>query len=251
MNQLEIHNLAKFYGTKKVLKDISFTVRDGEFVSILGPSGSGKSTLFQMIGGITKPSSGTIYLNGKNINGKRGHISYTPQSASLLPWRTVLENVVLGQEIAGKKDLEKARKMIKRAGLEGFEEAYPHELSGGMKQRVSFIRSMMSPQSLILLDEPFSALDEFTRLDMQQWLLSIWEEHKKSILFVTHNIEEALFLSDRIIVFSSRPTTIKQEFSLPFPRPRDRKILLTNEFLHWKRKIYQSLSGDESEQLSK
>jgi ABC-type nitrate/sulfonate/bicarbonate transport system ATPase subunit len=125
MNQLEIHNLAKFYGTKKVLKDISFTVRDGEFVSILGPSGSGKSTLFQMIGGITKPSSGTIYLNGKNINGKRGHISYTPQSASLLPWRTVLENVVLGQEIAGKKDLEKARKMIKRAGLEGFEEAYP------------------------------------------------------------------------------------------------------------------------------
>ncbi|GFZ75633.1 ABC transporter ATP-binding protein [Compostibacillus humi] len=251
MNQLEIHNLAKFYGTKKVLKDISFTVRDGEFVSILGPSGSGKSTLFQMIGGITKPSSGTIYLNGKNINGKRGHISYTPQSASLLPWRTVLENVVLGQEIAGKKDLEKARKMIKRAGLEGFEEAYPHELSGGMKQRVSFIRSMMSPQSLILLDEPFSALDEFTRLDMQQWLLSIWEEHKKSILFVTHNIEEALFLSDRIIVFSSSPTTIKQEFSLPFPRPRDRKILLTDEFLHWKRKIYQSLSGDESEQLSK
>lgn len=251
MNQLEIHNLAKFYGTKKVLKDISFTVRDGEFVSILGPSGSGKSTLFQMIGGITKPSSGTIYLNGKNINGKRGHISYTPQSASLLPWRTVLENVVLGQEIAGKKDLEKARKMIKRAGLEGFEEAYPHELSGGMKQRVSFIRSMMSPQSLILLDEPFSALDEFTRLDMQQWLLSIWEEHKKSILFVTHNIEEALFLSDRIIIFSARPTTIKQEFSLPFPRPRDRRILLTDEFLHWKRKIYQSLSGDESEQLSK
>ena len=141
--------------------------------------------------------------------------------------------------------------MAIRPGLEWLEEAYPHELSGGMKQRVSFIRSMMSPQSLILLDEPFSALDEFTRLDMQQWLLSIWEEHKKSILFVTHNIEEALFLSDRIIVFSSRPTTIKQEFSLPFLRPRDRKILLTEEFLHWKRKIYQSLSGDESEQLSK
>src|SRR5690606_30187843 len=114
-----------------------------------------------MLGGSTKPSCGTISLTGKNNNGKRWHIRYTPQSASLLPWRTVLENVVLGQEIAGKKDLEKARKMIKRAGLEGFEEAYPHELSGGMKQRVSFIRSMMSPQSLILLDEPFSALDEF------------------------------------------------------------------------------------------
>ncbi len=244
MNQLEIRNLFKQFGTNEVLDDISFTIDDGEFVSILGPSGSGKSTLFQIIGGIMLPSAGSIHLNGKDITGKNGHISYTPQSASLLPWRTVLGNVMLGQEISGKADVEEAKKMVERAGLAGFEDAYPHELSGGMKQRVSFIRSVMSPQSLILLDEPFSALDEFTRLDMQKWLLSIWSEHKKSILFITHNIEEALFLSDRIIVFSERPTSIKAEFTVPFSRPRKEELLLTDEFFQWKRKIYGRLVGE-------
>lgn len=132
--------------------------------------------------------------------------------------------------------------MIDRAGLKGYESAFPHELSGGKKQRVAFIRSLLSPQSLICLNEPFSALDEFTRLDMQKWLLAIWESYKRSILFVTHNIEEAIYLSDRIIVLSANPATVKKEFTVPFKRPRDEELFLTQEFLQWKKAIYQELS---------
>ncbi|MBB6453221.1 ABC-type nitrate/sulfonate/bicarbonate transport system ATPase subunit [Salirhabdus euzebyi] len=241
MSHLKIEHIEKSYGERSVLKDVSFSVQEGEFVSLLGPSGSGKSTLFRIIGGMTAPLSGAVYLEGEDITGKRGSISYTPQSPSLMPWRTTLQNVLLGQEIVGKKDEEKARDMLERAGLKGYEQAYPHELSGGMKQRASFIRSILSPQSLILLDEPFSALDEFTRLDMQQWLLSIWSEYKRSILFVTHNIEEAIFLSDRIIVLSDRPATVVKEFNIPFDRPRREDLLLTEEFLHWKKLIYQEM----------
>ncbi|KKE80454.1 ABC transporter ATP-binding protein [Oceanobacillus caeni] len=238
---LEIHDISKSFEDNHVLSNINFSVKDGEFVSLLGPSGSGKSTLFSIIGGMSQPSGGSIYLDREKINGKRGSISYMPQSSSLFPWRTILDNVVLGQEIAGKVDKEKALEMIERAGLKGYENSYPRQLSGGMKQRVSFIRSLLSPQSLILLDEPFSALDEFTRTKMQKWLLSIWEEHKRSILFITHNIEEAIFLSDRIIILSNKPATVKKEFIIPFDRPRDVNLLLSEEFLTWKKKIYEEM----------
>ncbi|WP_010651412.1 ABC transporter ATP-binding protein [Oceanobacillus massiliensis] len=241
MSHLEIRQLSKSFEGKEVLTDVNFSVDDGEFVSLLGPSGSGKSTLFQNIGGISLPSSGSIYLNGAEINGNRGSISYTPQSPSLMPWRTILDNVLLGQEIAGNRDKDKALQMIVRAGLKGYENAYPHELSGGMKQRVSFIRSLLSPQELILLDEPFSALDEFTRIDMQKWLLSIWDEYKRSILFITHHIEEAIFLSDRIIILSGKPATVSKEFVIPFARPRNEDILLSEEFLQWKKRIYEEM----------
>jgi len=242
MSHLEIDQLFKSFGENDVLHDVSFTINDGEFVSLLGPSGSGKSTLFHIIGGISHPSSGNVLLKGESITGKPGSISYTPQSASLMPWRTVINNILLGQEIVGKTDKEKALEMMERAGLQGFENAYPYELSGGMKQRVSFIRSILSPQSLILLDEPFTALDEFTRLDMQKWLLSIWAEYRRSVLFVTHNIEEALFLSDRIVIFTARPATVKKEFVIPFERPRKESILLTEEFLQWKKIIFEEMS---------
>lgn len=241
MGELRVQELSKSFGEKSVLDNVTLSVDEGEFVSVLGPSGSGKSTLFHLIGGISHPDTGDIYLDGKQINGKRGSISYTPQSPSLLPWRTVLQNVVLGAEISGVKNEEAALEMIERAGLTGYERAYPHELSGGMKQRVAFIRSLLSPQSIICLDEPFSALDEFTRLEMQKWLLSIWKEYKRSILFVTHNIDEAIYLSDRIIVLSTNPATVKKEFSIPFTRPRDENILLSEEFLKWKKAIYQEL----------
>lgn len=243
MSKLHVRNVSKSYGNQLILEEINFTVDDGEFVSILGPSGSGKSTLFHLIGGIISPDLGDIYLDGEKITGKRGVISYTPQSPSLFPWRTVLGNVLLGGEILGKKNEAAAREMIERAGLKGYEHAYPHELSGGMKQRVAFIRSLLSPQSLICLDEPFSALDEFTRLEMQRWLLSIWTDYKRSILFVTHHIEEAIFLSDRIIVLSNKPASVKKEFIIPFKRPRDEKLLLTEEFLQWKKRLYYELSG--------
>lgn len=245
MGKLQINNLSKSFGNKNVLDNVTFSVDEGEFVSILGPSGSGKSTLFHLIGGISIPDKGDIYLDGERINGKRGAISYTPQAPSLLPWRTILQNVLLGAEISGEKNEQDALEMIERAGLEGYEKAYPHELSGGMRQRVAFIRSLLSPQSLICLDEPFSALDEFTRLDMQKWLLSIWESNKQSILFVTHNIEEAIYLSDRIIVLSANPATVKREFTIPFDRPRDENLLLTQEFLQWKKAIFTEISWEK------
>ncbi len=241
MKKLSIEGLSKSFENEAVLQDMSFSVDEAEFVSILGPSGSGKSTLFHLIGGLYQPDSGSIYLDNKNVTGKRGKISYMPQSPSLFPWRTILENVLVGGEIVGQDNEQAANEMIAAAGLEGYAQAYPHQLSGGMKQRASFIRSLLSPQSLICLDEPFSALDEFTRLEMQKWLLSIWEEHKRSILFVTHNIEEALFLSDRIIVLSNRPAKVKEIFHVPFDRPRKANITLTNEFLEWKKEIYNEL----------
>ncbi|WP_034763196.1 ABC transporter ATP-binding protein [Rossellomorea vietnamensis] len=242
MTTLSIQNMSKSFDGELILDDLSIQVGEGEFVSILGPSGSGKSTLFHVIGGLFAPDSGDIKLDGQSINGRRGSISYMPQSPSLLPWRTVIENVMLGQELHGKRDKEMAMEMIERAGLKGYEDGYPEDLSGGMKQRVAFIRALISPQSFLCLDEPFSALDEFTRLDMQRWLLSIWEEDLSSVLFVTHNIDEALFLSDRIIVLSTRPARVQKEFKVPFPRPRDKEILLTEEFLKWKTDIFEELS---------
>lgn len=238
-----MENISKSFKGNQVLDELSFHVNDGEFVTIVGPSGSGKSTLFHLIGGLYTPDSGEIRMDGELMNGQRGAISYTPQSPSLLPWRTVLHNILLGGEIIGENNELEAIRMIERAGLKGYEQAYPSELSGGMQQRVSFIRSLMSPQSLICLDEPFSSLDEFTRLDMQNWLLSIWEENKRSILLVTHHIEEALYLSDRIIVLSGKPAKIKKEFTIPFPRPRQESIILSDEFLQWKRFIYNELRG--------
>ncbi|WP_432352849.1 ABC transporter ATP-binding protein [Sporosarcina sp. A2] len=244
MGQLILDNLSKSYGANHVLQDITLSVKEGEFVSIVGPSGSGKSTIFQLIGGLYTPDGGTISLDGSLLNNSRGHISYMPQSPALFPWRTVLQNVELSAEIAGTpKDPEKTKALIKSAGLSGYENAYPSELSGGMKQRVSFIRSLNAPQSIICLDEPFSALDEFTRLEMQQWLLSIWETYRKSILFITHDIDEALFLSDRIVILSDKPAIVKKEIIVPFDRPRSEELLFSESFLSLKREIYNELRG--------
>lgn len=166
-----------------------------------------------------------------------------PQQASLFPWRTILENVLLGQELQGRKKEEAAKAMLVKAGLGDVIHSYPHQLSGGMKQRASFIRALLSPQILMCLDEPFSALDEFTRSDMQKWLLDIWEEEQPSILFITHSVDEALFLSDKIIVLSDRPASVKQIFHIPFSRPRDERILLTAEFLEWKKKVLNEVKN--------
>lgn len=234
---LAIENVSKSFAEKNVLKDVSFEVKAGEFVSLIGPSGSGKSTLFGMIGGMLTPNSGDIIMSGESIVNKRGHMSYMPQQDSLFPWRTVLENVLLGQEISSEVTKDKAIQMLQIAGLKDVINAYPAELSGGMRQRVSFIRALLCPQNLLCLDEPFSALDEFTRIDMQQWLLETWEKYEQSILFITHNIEEALFLSDKIVILSHSPAVVKEVIEIPFARPRDPALMLTGEFLKWKRKV--------------
>ncbi|MGG4268271.1 ABC transporter ATP-binding protein [Peribacillus simplex] len=240
--KLEIKDVSfSFDGKQNILENMNFYVDDGEFVTILGPSGSGKSTLFHLIGGILKPDQGIISLDGKKINGCKGHISYMPQQPSLLPWRTVLDNVLLGSELSGIRDKEMAKALLMKAGLEEYGRAYPHELSGGMKQRAAFIRSILSQQDLMCLDEPFSALDELTRLEMQKWLLSVWEQNRKSVLFVTHSIDEAVFLSNRIYVLSAKPATVIKEVVVPFPRPRSEEQFLSDEFLNLKRELYAAL----------
>ncbi|MEC1156762.1 ABC transporter ATP-binding protein [Cytobacillus horneckiae] len=242
MTLLSLQQIRKSFGQNNVINDLSLTVKKGEFVSIIGPSGSGKSTIFNMIGGLLTPDDGIISMNGQKINGKRGSISYMPQSPSLLPWRTILDNVVLGQELQGNVDKEKAAEMLTKAGLGTYIHSLPHELSGGMKQRTAFIRALLSPQPIILLDEPFSALDELTRAEMQRWLIDIWEQHQPTILFVTHNIEEALYLSDKIVILSNRPASIKGSYHVPFPRPRQGDIMLDSDFLQCKKDIYRALT---------
>lgn len=241
---LHIEHLEKSFGETHVLADISLHVKEGEFVALLGPSGSGKSTLFNLIGGMYSPEGGEILLKGQKINGKRGLIGYMPQQPSLFPWRTVLDNVLLVQELSGKPNRKEAREWLQKVGLAEFENAYPIELSGGMKQRVSFIRALLSKQNLLCLDEPFSALDEFTRFEMQKWLLSVWEESRQSILFVTHSIEEALFLADRIYILSKRPSIVKKEVIVPFSRPRDESLLANPDFYTLKQDLFELLRNE-------
>ncbi|MGN8644499.1 ABC transporter ATP-binding protein [Gracilibacillus sp. HCP3S3_G5_1] len=243
MSTLELKNITMSFGEQTILNNLDLTVNDGEFVSLLGPSGSGKSTIFHLIGGLYQADHGTIRLDNETINGKKGAISYMPQTPSLFPWRTVFENVILGVELFQKPDKQKALEMLERAGLKDYVNSYPHELSGGMRQRVAFVRSLLSPQTFICLDEPFSALDEFTRLEMQKWLLSIWEQERPSVLFVTHNIEEAIFLSDRVLVLGSKPANVIKEFAIDFNRPRKEALTLTQVFLEKKKQIYQTLRG--------
>lgn len=244
MSYLRFQNVSKRFRQNEVLKDLDFSINKDEFVSIIGPSGSGKSTIFNLIGGILSPDEGEILLDGQCINGKRGFISYMPQTSSLFPWRTILENVLLGQELQGKKDVKAAREMLAIAGLSDYENAYPHMLSGGMKQRAAFIRALLSPQEVICLDEPFSALDELTRFEMQKWLVDMWESHRRTILFITHNIEEALFLSDRVMMLSAKKAKVVSTIEVPFERPRHESILLDERFIQCKRDVYYQLVGE-------
>lgn len=226
-----------------VLRDISLTIAKGEFVTLIGPSGSGKSTIFNIIGGLITPTSGSVLIDGRDVAGEKGNISYMPQQNSLLPWRTIEDNVILAQEIAGARSVDRTKALdwLDKAGLSGYEKEYPSVLSGGMRQRVAFIRALLSPQELMLLDEPFGALDELTRLDMQRWLLNIWDETNRSVLFITHSIEEAIFLSDRIYVLSDKPATILKEITIPFQRPRDPDLAMETEFVKLKREIYNMM----------
>ncbi|WNR42157.1 ABC transporter ATP-binding protein [Paenibacillus roseipurpureus] len=237
MKKLELTGIGHYFQGKKgsvpVLDHIDLHVNQGEFVSLIGPSGSGKSTLFHIIGGLIQPKSGDVHLDGVKVTGEKGLIAYMPQQPALFPWRSIESNAALGLEVAGQdrsEALAKAREWLVKVGLGGYERELPHVLSGGMQQRVSFLRALLSPQELMLLDEPFGSLDALTRQDMQAWLLAIWEQNKRSILFVTHSIEEALFLSDRIYVLSNKPACVVEELTVPFPRPRVETVLQDPKF---------------------
>ncbi|WP_175073360.1 ABC transporter ATP-binding protein [Terribacillus sp. AE2B 122] len=226
------------------LQETTMQIPAGRFVGIIGPSGCGKSTLFNMIAGLIKPTTGKILLDGQNIVGKSGYVGYMLQKDLLLPWRTILDNVILGLEIKGVSKREarkKAQPLLERYGLKGFENNYPPELSGGMRQRAALLRTLLYDQDVILLDEPFGALDAQTRLQMQGWLLRIWEDFQKTILFITHDIDEAIYLSDDIYVLSHRPGKLKAKIHVELERPRGEETLLSDNFISLKQKLLDLL----------
>jgi len=239
---LEVRNLAKRFGSRQgrepaawVIRDLSFSVRDGEFLTIIGPSGSGKSTLLNMIAQIDTASGGEILFGGDTIvvndpkalkPGLDRRIGYVTQDDNLLPWRTTIDNVLFPLEVQGRLNDESrkhAEALIKAVGLSGYEKYYPHELSGGMRKRTSLIRTLVYDPPVILMDEPFAAVDAQTRIQLQEDLLRLWEMGRKTIIFVTHDIAEAIALGDRTLVLTKQPTRIKSEHMIPFKRPRNVK----------------------------
>lgn len=239
---LEIEKLSKKYGDVEVIKDLNLHIKKGEFISIVGPSGCGKSTLFKIITGLLTEYSGRVWIEGSTVKNKV--ISYLPQKDLLLPWKTLYENATIPLEISGiKKEQweEIISPLMKEFGLSGFENRYPHELSGGMRQRGGLLRSFLIDSDLMLLDEPFGALDALTRSSMQDWLLEIWEKHNHSILFITHDIEEAVYLSDRVYIMSARPGRFLDELEIKFPRPRKKEVILSQDFLEYKGRILEKL----------
>lgn len=245
MGSLKTQNISKSFGDKKILEDINIQLNEGEIVCLLGVSGSGKTTLFNVISGIYAPDDGSILLDDNDITGKPGEISYMLQKDLLLPYYTVLDNVCLPLVI--KKGIKKkearsiAYPLFEQFGLDGTQKKYPAQLSGGMKQRAALLRTYLSSHGVALLDEPFSALDTITKSAIHEWYLNIMQEIKLSTLFVTHDIDEAILLSDRIYILSGRPGKITSEIVIDEPKPRDNNFTMTQEFITYKKQIIESL----------
>lgn len=244
---LEFKNISFKYDEDPdfIIKNLSFTVNKGEFISIVGPSGCGKSTVFRLICKLERPFEGDIFLKNRNINAlKKGYIGYMPQNDLLIPWRTILQNSSLPLEIKG-EDLKKARyeaeKILKAFGLEKYKNKYPKDLSGGMRQRVSFTRTLLTGADMLLLDEPFSALDAITRLSMQEWLLDKWSNLNKTVLFITHDVEEALFLSTKIFITDESPIRKFKEIKVDLSYPRTRGMLDSPDMLEIKGELISEL----------
>lgn len=232
-----------------IFKNINLSVHDGEFVSIIGPSGCGKTTMLRVTNGLLPRSGGQIFIDGQSAEELDNELlmGFVFQGASLLPWRTSLKNILLGLEgrSAHPKEAEQtARKYLDLVGLSGFENHYPHELSGGMQQRVNLARALAVNPRILLMDEPFAALDAQTRSFMQLELLRIWRETKKTVIFVTHMIAEAILLSDRVVVFSHRPGTIRSEFKVPLPRPRSMDMKADPKFLELENVLWKQIEEE-------
>jgi NitT/TauT family transport system ATP-binding protein len=246
---IRVERLSKAYRSRdgsevEALRDVSFTVGRGEFVSIVGQSGCGKSSLLKILAGLLSKTSGVLSIEDRELDGPRSDIGLMFQKPLLLEWRRVLDNVLLPVEIYRldrKKYEEKARRLLGTAGLADFLTKYPFELSGGMQQRVALCRALVAEPSLLLMDEPFGALDTLTRQKMGFELLRLWEEWKSTVLFVTHDVDEAVMLSDRVLVMSSRPGTVLGSFTVELPRPRQIFIKDTAEFIHFSSRIRRCL----------
>ena len=224
-----------------IIDELSFDVEPGSFHCILGVSGCGKSTIFRMTNGLLQPKKGTIYVNGQPISGQKQYCGYMPQKDLLFPWRSVGENLALPMEISRKlskkEQSERIDQALNEVGLSGCRDKRPDELSGGMRQRAAFARTMLTGSDLLLLDEPFSALDFLTRISMQEWLLDQWQKHRHTILFITHDVEEALFLSSSVLVVEQTPIRALKEIPVPLDYPRDRSVLARPEIVELREEL--------------
>ncbi|WP_295586966.1 ABC transporter ATP-binding protein [uncultured Oscillibacter sp.] len=244
MEKLEVRHVSKQFAGHQVLQDVSITLRQGELVCLLGVSGGGKTTLFNIISGLLLPDEGQVFLDGRDITGKPGSISYMLQKDLLLPYRTIRDNVALPLILRGVKKPEaraRAAALFPQFGLEGTEDKYPHQLSGGMRQRAALLRTYLFSENVALLDEPFSALDAMTKRAVHRWYLEVMERIRLSTLFITHDIDEAILLSDRIYLLAGQPGRITDELVIRQSRPRSESFTLTPEFLEYKRMILQRL----------
>ena len=245
--KLAVARLSKSFGTLEALRSISLDVARGEFISVVGPSGCGKTTFLRIVAGLEHASSGEVLLDGRSVKEPGSDRGFVFQNDSLLPWRTVLANAIIGREVAGSvgaADRKRTIELLKLVGLEGFEDYYPRQLSGGMRQRVNLARALAIDPEILLMDEPFAALDAQTREIMQTELLRIWERGQKTVLFVTHQIDEAIYLSDRVMVMTKRPGRAKKIFKIDLPRPRDYEMRVTPEFNELKLEIWNELKDE-------
>lgn len=243
--KLEVRGISAVYEAMPILDDVSLTVAEGEFVSIVGPSGCGKSTLFHHIAGTMAPEAGQVLIDGAPYTGRAGRVSYMYQKDLLMPWKRVVDNIALPLRLKGlsrNAAREQALEHFELFGLTGFEKAYPYQLSGGMRQRAALLRTYLCGSDLLLLDEPFGGLDAITRARLQDWLLELLARLDVAVLFITHDIEEALYLSDRIYVLSDRPARVLKEFQPHFDRPRDRDLMTDRSFVKLKRDIHLLLT---------
>ena len=251
--QIEVRNVSFEYVFEQrhviAVKDVSFTVQPSEFLCVLGPSGCGKTTIMNLLAGFLKPTAGEIRIGGEPVGGNQYDRGVVFQDFSqLFPWRTARQNVEFGLEMRGVLKAERertAREFLSLVGLEKFVDAYPHQLSGGMQQRVAIARSLAYNPSVLLMDEPFAALDAMTREEMQQLLTQIWQQTRKTVVYITHNVVEAVYLGDRVLVMGAHPGTVKAELKLDLPRPRDP---LTEEFVAAQRKILSYLGSNGKRQ---
>ncbi|QYY30939.1 ABC transporter ATP-binding protein [Cupriavidus pinatubonensis] len=252
MSALSIQQVSRTFtnprgGQTQALLPVDFEVRDNDFVTILGPSGCGKSTLLRIVAGLDTPTGGTVLLDGQPVSGPGADRGMVFQSYTLFPWLTIAQNVRFGLRERGMSEAEQRERsdfFIQRVGLRGFEHHYPRQLSGGMQQRTAIARALANDPKILLLDEPFGALDNQTRVLMQELLLGIWEASRKTVLFVTHDIDEAIFMANRVAVFSARPGRIKSEIAVDFPHPRHYTIKTSPEFSALKARLTEEIRAE-------